>query len=129
MSIEQFPDRLRDARKALGLTQDQLGNAVGVTKSSISAWENGRESPSFTSLPRLQNALLISLDELILGLGSPVVRPGMTYAVRETAVEWPTSDVARNAIERAMLQRLRKMSKARQAAVVELLALQLEEEN
>ena len=65
--MSRFPDRLRQLRLAAGLTQEQLGFAVEVTKSSVSAWENGRETPSFRSLALLKEALGCSLDTLIIG--------------------------------------------------------------
>ncbi|WP_181393102.1 helix-turn-helix transcriptional regulator [Stenotrophomonas sp. HMWF023] len=37
-------------RAAAGLTQEQLGFTIGVTRSSVSAWENKRETPSFRTL-------------------------------------------------------------------------------
>lgn len=65
--MRHFAERLRQLRLAAGLTQEQLGFAVEVTKSSVSAWENGRETPSFRSLPLLKEALGCSLDVLLLG--------------------------------------------------------------
>lgn len=128
MGIEQLPDRLRAARTAVSLTQEQLGHAVGVTKSSVSAWENGRETPSTPLLPLLRKALRISLDELICGVGAPTVAPGMGYAVNEPAPpDWPATNIARNPTERALLQRLRGLSKARQNAVIELLGVHVDD--
>ena len=49
--MKSFGDRLRAARIAAGMTQEQLGFALGVTKSSVSAWENDREAPGFRLLP------------------------------------------------------------------------------
>ncbi|WP_442683764.1 helix-turn-helix domain-containing protein [Stenotrophomonas sp. JC08] len=63
--MKQFADRLREARVAAGMTQEQLGFALGITKSSVSAWENGRETPSFRMLPELRRQLSRTLDELI----------------------------------------------------------------
>ncbi|MTT53939.1 helix-turn-helix domain-containing protein [Alcanivorax sp. VBW004] len=62
-----FPERLKAARLALGLTQEQLGFELEVTKSTISAWENGRDAPGFRLLPKLKVVLGLSLDHLICG--------------------------------------------------------------
>lgn len=70
--MKSFGDRLREARTATGMTQEQLGFALGVTKTSVSAWENGRETPSFRVLPELRNALKRSLDELICGVDASI---------------------------------------------------------
>lgn len=48
-------------RKELGLTQEQLGKKVGVTKSEISKIENGR-GITFTTIDRLSEALGVSAE-------------------------------------------------------------------
>lgn len=40
-TMETMGDRIRQLRIARGLTQTALGDAVGVTKSAVSQWENG----------------------------------------------------------------------------------------
>lgn len=79
--MQTFGQRLRQARDEAGLTQEQLGFEVGVSKASISAWENDRERPSFDNLPRLQAALQRSLDHLIAG--------GEADQVQEEPAAWP----------------------------------------
>ncbi|WP_420493551.1 helix-turn-helix domain-containing protein [Qipengyuania profunda] len=44
-SLEAVGRRLRDARKAAGLTQEEFAEASGFNKSSVIAWESGRNSP------------------------------------------------------------------------------------
>ena len=65
--MNTFGDRLRHARVAQKLSQDDLADRMDVSKSAISAWENNRESPSFDKLQRLRAALESSLDDLICG--------------------------------------------------------------
>lgn len=116
--MKRFADRLREARVAAGLTQEQLGFALGVTKSSVSAWENGRETPNFKLLPKLREALRTSLDELICGASSStrkVSEDSGTYRARDEA------SVARDAREHALLQRYRGLSAKRRIAVLELM--------
>jgi transcriptional regulator with XRE-family HTH domain len=111
--MKGFADRLRGARAASGLTQEQLGFALSVTKSSISAWENGRETPSFRVLPQLCEVLGRSLDELVCG------RPSAT---REEPKRYHLSEVvARDAGEEALLLRYRRMSAPRRKALLELM--------
>lgn len=40
-----FGQQLHDTRTALGMTQDDLAQAVGVDKQTISNWECGRTQP------------------------------------------------------------------------------------
>lgn len=68
--MKQFADRLREARVAAGMTQEQLGFALGITKSSVSAWQSGRDTPSIRLLPELRRHLGRSLDELAGGIAS-----------------------------------------------------------
>jgi len=35
-------DRIKERRKAVGLTQEELGEKLGVKKSAVAKWENGR---------------------------------------------------------------------------------------
>ena len=111
--MKSFGDRLRAARIAAGMTQEQLGFALGVTKSSVSAWENDRETPGFRLLPALRTALGCSLDELILG---PTASHGSRDAVREA----PELYIG-NADEKTLLVRYRALPPKQRQAVLELL--------
>lgn len=44
---------IRAARKKSGLTQEQLGERLGVTKGNVSAWENGRHEPSYAQIQEM----------------------------------------------------------------------------
>jgi len=44
---------LRAARRAAGLSQRQLAEAVGTSQATVSAYEAGRKQPSVTTLARL----------------------------------------------------------------------------
>ena len=46
----EIKDWIRTARKHGQLTQEQLGERLGVTKANVSGWENGRHEASFTQL-------------------------------------------------------------------------------
>ena len=56
---------IREARTALGMTQEQLAKAVGVTQAAVTQWENGSTHPSFKILAKLAKTLQITVDELI----------------------------------------------------------------
>lgn len=51
-------------RKAKGLTQEQLGELLGVTNQAVSKWESGISMPDVMMLPKISNALGITLDAL-----------------------------------------------------------------
>src|SRR5688500_10022259 len=52
-----IPSRLRDARKAKRMTQGRLGEMVGVTRQSISAYEASEKSPDSKTFTRIVDAL------------------------------------------------------------------------
>ena len=46
------------------ITQEKLGEAVGVTNRTVSKWEQGVSMPGIDLIPRIASALNISLDQL-----------------------------------------------------------------
>ncbi|MBQ6719766.1 MAG: helix-turn-helix transcriptional regulator [Oscillospiraceae bacterium] len=52
-----FGDRIRNARKAAGLTQRQLADSLGVSNTSISNWEKGLSRPDADMIQKLCHLL------------------------------------------------------------------------
>lgn len=52
-------------RKRLGVTQDKLAEALGVTAQAVSKWENDLSCPDITMLPKLAELFGITTDELL----------------------------------------------------------------
>ncbi len=52
-------------RKQRGLSQEQLGEQIDVTRQTISNWELGETSPNPEQLKQLSKVLDISIDELL----------------------------------------------------------------
>lgn len=59
--------QIKKFRMAKGITQEQLGNLVGVTTQAVSKWERGG-TPDAELLPKLSEVLSVSIDTLF-GLG------------------------------------------------------------
>lgn len=57
--------RVAEARRKLGLSQDQLAALSGASKGTIVQIEQGRANPSITSLCRLAIALGMSVEDLV----------------------------------------------------------------
>ena len=57
-------NRVRETREELGLTQEELGQAVGLSRQSIIAIEKGRFTPSIHTALSLAAALRTRADEL-----------------------------------------------------------------
>lgn len=61
-----FSDRLRCLRKDRGLTQQQLATHLGVSRSSVSGYENGRTiEPDHATLVRIADFFGVSTDYLL----------------------------------------------------------------
>lgn len=60
-----FGKRLKELRKQNHITQQQLGDMVGVTKVSICCYENGTRTPTLDTLIDLADALNTELTYLL----------------------------------------------------------------
>lgn len=58
-------NNIQKLRKQIGLSQEQLGEQVGVTRQTISNWESEQTSPNPEQLILLSKSLNISIDELL----------------------------------------------------------------
>ncbi|WP_275096996.1 helix-turn-helix domain-containing protein [Sedimenticola hydrogenitrophicus] len=43
---ENFPMRVKEVRRQLGLSQEELAHALGVSFATVNRWENGKTAPS-----------------------------------------------------------------------------------
>lgn len=64
--------RLRELRKNNNMSQEELGKIIGVTKVSVSGYENGTRIPSMETLVTILNFFKVSAD-YILGREMDVV--------------------------------------------------------
>lgn len=58
---------LAELRKEKHITQEELGNKLGVTNKTISRWENGNYMPDLSLIPAICEELNISINEFISG--------------------------------------------------------------
>ena len=58
-------DRIKALRQAQNLNQIQLGKALGVSKQTISNWENGNIAPSIDTLLTISNYFRCTTDYLL----------------------------------------------------------------
>ena len=61
----EFNDKLKELRKSRSLTQEELAEALFVSRTAISKWESGRGYPNLDSLKEISRFFSISIDELI----------------------------------------------------------------
>lgn len=85
--------RIKKARLRLApkLTQEKLGERLGVTKQAVSGWERETERPDIENLPGLSRELKVPLEWLLDGNGDPP-EPDADYRASAfkgiSAAEW-----------------------------------------
>ena len=61
----EFHEKLQELRKGRGLTQEELAEALYVSRTAISKWESGRGYPSIDSLKEISSYFSVTIDELL----------------------------------------------------------------
>ena len=59
--------KLKQARQRAGLTQEQAAGQIGVSRQTMSSWENNKSYPDVVSVIRLSDLYAVTLDELLKG--------------------------------------------------------------
>lgn len=67
MDVKKIGKFIAYNRKNKGMTQEQLGERLGVSNKTISRWENGNYMPDLSLLEPLSEELGITLNELLSG--------------------------------------------------------------
>lgn len=67
MRYKDLSETLVELRKSRGLTQQALGDELGVTNKTISKWENGVFLPDITYLVAIADIFNTSVDDLLRG--------------------------------------------------------------
>ena len=62
---ETFGQRFTRLRRQRGLTQEELGERIGISGQAVSKWENDASMPDVGILVQLSEILGVSLDELL----------------------------------------------------------------
>ena len=61
----EFHEKLQELRKDRGMTQEELAEALYVSRTAISKWESGRGYPSIDSLKEISHYFSVSIDDLL----------------------------------------------------------------
>ena len=67
MNIKKVGEQIAVLRKAKGITQNELGERIGVSFQAVSKWERGETLPDITLLPDLAKILETTTDYILLG--------------------------------------------------------------
>ena len=60
-----FPEKLKALRLENGLTQDELGEKLSLSRTSISNYEHGKFEPDINTIIAISDLFKISIDELL----------------------------------------------------------------
>ena len=60
-----FGEKLKEARKEAGLSQEQLAEKMSVSRSAIAKWENDKGMPDINNLKAIAQLLNVSIDYLL----------------------------------------------------------------
>lgn len=63
----QFSENFQNLRKSKGLSQEELGEQLSVSRQTISKWEKGTAYPDMLNLMTISQFFGVSTDELISG--------------------------------------------------------------
>lgn len=58
-------ENLTKLRRSRGVTQKEMADFIGVTKASVSKWENGLSMPDILLLPQIASYFGVTVDELL----------------------------------------------------------------
>ena len=63
----ELSERLRQFRKNAGLSQEQLAEALDISRQAVSKWESGTTSPDIHNIIQLGKLYGVSTDSILLG--------------------------------------------------------------
>lgn len=65
VNLRTLAKRIKAVRKTRKRTQDEVAEAIGVSKNTVSDWERGLKQPGLLNIINYCNFLGITLDELL----------------------------------------------------------------
>jgi transcriptional regulator with XRE-family HTH domain len=80
-------DRLRTARRSVGLTQKQLAAELGVEAITVSRWERGVTTPSLPRLRRVAELTETTVSDLVRAPDAATAHAVELAALREELAE------------------------------------------
>ena len=98
------------------MSQERLGARLGVSKTTISAWERGEKLPEAARHPEIRKALRKSLDWLYGLEPSSTKAADGGFVISEERGHYPTND------DLKLMALLAKLSERKQQALFDLLA-------
>jgi len=95
-----FGEKLKNHRKGLNLTQEEVGEKVGISGQAVSKWENGECLPDCYNLKLLSEVYGISLD-ILLETGKSNESTAVVDKIKQLATEFVWSKYSKDEKEQA----------------------------
>lgn len=73
-------DRIQTLRKAKGMSQEQLADAVGVSRQAVSKWESEQASPDLDKVVIMSELFDVTTDYILKGIEPVEVQDHKTMA-------------------------------------------------
>ncbi len=79
-------ERIYQLRAAKNLSQEDLADALEVSRQSVSKWETGGSVPELDKLVKLCEIFEVSMDHLVRGVGPEAAQPSSAQGRKETNI-------------------------------------------
>lgn len=73
-----FSDRLKEARIAIGLTQEQVADKLGVAKSTLAGYEKGNREPNIPTVQKIMEVLAVDANYLYQDNSVPTIQNSLS---------------------------------------------------
>ena len=83
---KEIARRLSELRKDKGITQSELAEMLGVSRTTVANYETGNRTPEYDTLARLADIYQVSCDYIIRGISSEFAEIYSTTGLSEDAV-------------------------------------------
>ena len=93
-----FGEKLKEARKKIGLSQEQFAEKLNISRSAVAKWESDIGIPDVSNLKSIAKLLNVSIDSL-LDVETDTITETDTSAEADTSAETDTSADAAAQIE------------------------------
>ena len=84
----EFNEKLQALRKQKSLTQEELADALCVSRAAVSKWESGRGYPSIDTLKEIATFFNVTIDELLLEDELLNIKPDDYYQYAKQKNAW-----------------------------------------
>lgn len=90
-------ERIEELRNVLGLSQDKFGEALGVTRTAVCSWENGRRGVSEQTILSICREFNVNRAWLVEGVGDMFTNLPETI-LDELALQYELTDDEKNLV-------------------------------